>query len=199
MWKPVEQIKKALIELNGVGKLDEIYDRCPNYSDSYLRKVIQSYSSDSNTYPKYKDLFFSVNGIGKGVWGLRNFFPQIENNMSLENNPIRGLSLQNRIVRDTALVKEIKKMVANKCQLCNLYFKLPNGKFYIEGHHIKPLGQPYNGPDSADNILIVCPNCHIKCDYKLIELNLNSIMNNKQNISQKYIDFHNYEYKVHYL
>ncbi|MBC8101367.1 MAG: HNH endonuclease, partial [Cytophagales bacterium] len=30
--------------------------------------------------------------------------------------------------------------------------------------HIRPLGQPHNGPDTTDNILCLCPNHHLLFD-----------------------------------
>jgi 5-methylcytosine-specific restriction endonuclease McrA len=193
-------IKNALISLGGVGTLTQIYGRCPQYSEPYIRKSIQQHSSDTLTFPKLEDLFFSVDGLGNGIWGLRNYFiPDAiiqPNNEDSVIEPQRQLTTYDRILRDTVLVREIKKMVGYKCQLCDLKLQLPNGGFYIEGHHIKPLGRPYNGPDKKENIIILCPNCHTKCDYRLIELSLEKIKNNIQNINQEYIDFHNIDYRV---
>ncbi len=75
--------------------------------------------------------------------------------------------------------------------MCETRIHLPNGLNYCEAHHIKPLGFPYNGPDKKENILVVCPNCHVKCDFKLIPLDILAIKNNKQNVGKEYIDFHN--------
>lgn len=37
-----------------------------------IRKNIQTHSSDCSSYnTKNQDLFYSVEGLGKGVWGLR--------------------------------------------------------------------------------------------------------------------------------
>jgi predicted restriction endonuclease len=152
------------------------------------------------TMPKFDDIFFSVDGLGNGKWGVRNFILSDSINPTTNEDAAgptqRRLTDYSRIIRDTALVNELKKLVNYKCQLCELSFPLPQGKSYIEGHHIKPLGKPYDGPDIKENILIVCPNCHVKCDYKLIELTLEMIKNNKQNISPEYINFHNNEYSV---
>ena len=196
-------IKQALISLGGVGTLNEIYDRCPQYSESYIRQQIQAHSHETKThlmFPDYEDVFFSVEGLGKGIWGLKNYLVPDEiiqpSNSNSVAEPERQLTTHDRIVRDTVLVREIKKLVDYKCQLCDLKIPLPNGGFYIEGHHIRPLGRPYNGPDKKENILILCPNCHTKCDYKSIELSLETIRNNKQKVSQEYIDFHNFTYKV---
>lgn len=38
-----------------------------------IRKLIEDHSSDSHNYKGKEDVFYSVNGIGKGEWGLRNF------------------------------------------------------------------------------------------------------------------------------
>ena len=36
-----------------------------------IRKRIEDYSSDSDNFRGKEDLFYSVEGKGKGVWGLR--------------------------------------------------------------------------------------------------------------------------------
>ncbi len=63
------------------------------------------------------------------------------------------------------------------------------GSFYAEAHHVKPLGRPYNGPDTKDNIICVCPTCHVLSDYKVIRLEQSQI----PNVSSTYIDYHNNE------
>lgn len=68
-----------------------------------------------------------------------------------------------RIIRDTALSKEIKKLYNYKCQVCGE--TIPTlGTDYAEAAHIKPLGQPHNGPDTKDNIICLCPNHHASFD-----------------------------------
>lgn len=199
MKQIVVEIRNAIIELGGVATLNQIYSKCSKYSDSYIRQQIQSHSSDTKTTPKFEDIFFTVNGLGKGVWGVRNYIVYNavkEDEQQYDLKPERRLTTFNRILRDTALAIEIKKLVDFECQLCSLRIELPNKTFYIEAHHIKPLGKPYNGPDIQSNIIIVCPNCHIKCDYKVIDLSLDKIRNNKQGIDNEFIAFHNNEYEV---
>jgi putative restriction endonuclease len=36
---------------------------------------------------------------------------------------------------------------------------------YAEAAHIHPLGAPHHGPDTADNILCLCPNHHVLFDH----------------------------------
>ena len=38
------------------------------------------------------------------------------------------------------------------------------GRRHAEICHIKPLGRPHNGPDVPENILCLCPNCHVLLD-----------------------------------
>ena len=106
-------------------------------------------------------------------------------------NPGRKEFTSNRIMRNTILAQQIKKLVNFQCQLCETRIQLKDGNFYCEAHHIKPLGKPHNGPDVKENILVVCPNCHIKCDNAVLKLNLNEIKNNVQGISIEFIKHHN--------
>jgi putative restriction endonuclease len=42
---------------------------------------------------------------------------------------------------------------------------------YAEACHIKPLGRPHNGPDTPENILCLCPNCHVLFDEFALWIN----------------------------
>lgn len=68
-----------------------------------------------------------------------------------------------RIVRDTQIARDIKKLYDYQCQVCSTAIKTKTG-LYAEGAHIKPLGKPHNGDDSTDNILCLCPNHHVMFD-----------------------------------
>jgi len=94
-----------------------------------------------------------------------------------------------RILRDTALSREVKIAHNFKCQLCSMTIQLGDGSYYAEAHHVKPLGRPYNGPDTIDNIICVCPTCHVLLDYKVIKLEKSKL----PNVSSEYIDYHNIE------
>ncbi|MCK4604528.1 MAG: HNH endonuclease [Deltaproteobacteria bacterium] len=94
-----------------------------------------------------------------------------------------------RILRDTALSREVKIAQQFKCQLCAKTLQLGDGSFYAEAHHVKPLGRPYNGPDTKDNIICVCPTCHVLLDYKVIRLDQSQV----PNVASTYINFHNDE------
>jgi putative restriction endonuclease len=68
-----------------------------------------------------------------------------------------------RIVRDTQVAKAVKLLHSHKCQICGTQLLSPTGA-YAEAAHIRPLGKPHDGPDSADNILCLCPNHHVLFD-----------------------------------
>ena len=88
----------------------------------------------------------------------------------------------------------MKVLHKNECQICGGTLDLLNGKTYSEGHHIRPLGIEHNGPDVPENILILCPNHHVLCDFGAIELDLSALRSvSGHRIRQEYIDYHNRE------
>ncbi|MCD6476144.1 MAG: HNH endonuclease [Anaerolineaceae bacterium] len=106
--------------------------------------------------------------------------------------PSRVESKNYRIIRDTLMARKIKRIHNFQCQICHeTPIKLKSG-FYAEAHHIKPLGEPYNGPDVSANIICVCPNCHVLLDYAAIKIDETKLIERKgHKISKEYIEFHN--------
>ena len=74
-----------------------------------------------------------------------------------------------RIVRDTAQAREVKALYDHRCQMCDTRLECPAGP-YSEAAHIRPLGSPHNGPDTAGNILCLCPNHHVLFDHGAISV-----------------------------
>jgi hypothetical protein len=70
-----------------------------------------------------------------------------------------------RILRDTSLSRFLKSLYQQRCQICEMTFKLPNGDKYGESHHLRPLGKKHHGIDHQSNMLVVCPNHHAMFDY----------------------------------
>ena len=83
-WK--DEIQIALSHLGGEAPLQEIYDYIENHAHTDLspnwtatvRGTLERFSSDSKAYGGRGDLFYSVHGLGAGVWGLRDFVPTKE-------------------------------------------------------------------------------------------------------------------------
>ena len=92
--------------------------------------------------------------------------------------------------RNQKIVKELKELYKNKCQICEQTIEI--GKFkYSEVHHIQPLGGEHNGIDSKNNMLVLCPNHHKMFDLgilaidpidcrTLIHINSNNNLDNKK-------------------
>lgn len=85
------------------------------------------------------------------------------------NAPNRISVLTSRIIRDTRQTRRIKEIYDYRCQICGVRLE-GNAGPYAEAAHIKPLGQPHNGPDVLENLLCLCPNHHVLFDYGGITL-----------------------------
>lgn len=197
-----QDIVQALENLDGVASYDDIYSEVSNLRSNLpktwkavIRRRIQDLSSDSDGFKKGQDLFYSVNGLGAGMWGLRAklaLTPVAADLPQGTKEPERGYTTTYRVLRDTNLVRKLKLLHSNSCQICGLQIQLPNGKLYSEAHHIIPLGTPHNGSDTPENIIVLCPNHHVMCDYGAIELSLQDIKQvSSHAISKKSIKYHN--------
>ena len=116
----------------------------------------------------------------------------------------RVRSQTTRIVRDTLVSEAVKELHDYVCQVCSTrIFRL--GGAYAEGAHIRPLGRPHNGPDTADNILCLCPNCHVLFDgwaftieddgslLGAFEGNLNEL--DTHELNREYLRYHRHLFK----
>lgn len=102
--------------------------------------------------------------------------------------PGRVNTTVSRIIRDTEMIRKMKKKYNNTCQICGKRIVLPNGKGYSEGHHLQKLGGAHKGPDIENNVIILCPYHHTEFDYGAIAINPET------NIIE-HIDKHNEFYK----
>lgn len=75
----------------------------------------------------------------------------------------RQLTTILRIIRDTAIAKEIKRRYGYACQVCGIVLACQGGP-YAEAAHIRPLGSPHDGSDELANLLCLCPNHHVLFD-----------------------------------
>jgi hypothetical protein len=167
-----------------------------------VRRRIQDLSSDSAGWKHGPDLFYSVKGLGAGVWGLRSKLaatpkavdlpPEPKELSSGNQSPEKAPILTYRVLRDTPLARQIKVLHQNRCQICGESVQLSDGKMYSEAHHIVPLGAPHHGPDQPGNIIVLCPNHHVLCDYGAIALSSTAIRSvGGHQISAESINYHN--------
>lgn len=97
-----------------------------------------------------------------------------------------------RVVRDTSIVTKLKALHRHRCQICGTRLRLGKAKHYSEGHHLRPLGGIHDGPDAADNILIVCPNHHAQLDFAAVEIAKNKLRQQRgHTINEEHISYHN--------
>lgn len=89
--------------------------------------------------------------------------------------PERTETTTSRIIRNTDLVKELKRTYNHQCQVCGTTRQQKGQKGYAEGHHLQPLGRPHDGPDIQENILVLCPNHHADFDYGKIAVDPNTL------------------------
>lgn len=75
----LEALVQAITNLGGKATYSQIYEEYEEITGKVLtpgqkagiRKNIEDHSSDSMNYKGKEDLFYSVDGIGNGTWGLR--------------------------------------------------------------------------------------------------------------------------------
>ncbi|HOJ12341.1 MAG TPA: HNH endonuclease [Clostridiales bacterium] len=114
--------------------------------------------------------------------------------------------------RNLTIVKYLKNLYENKCQICAESIEISNNQFLCEVHHIIPLGI-HNGADVLENMIVLCPNHHamfdrgaitIDLDKKIvIHFNKSDPLNNKpielkHEINKSYIDYHNKNIFINY-
>lgn len=181
-----EDIVRGLERIGGSGHYDAIYESVrlvrteplPASWKEIIRREIQQHSSDSAAFTGASDLFFSLEGLGRGVWGLRSAAsatPAAADLSSGDDSPERAQQSTYRILRDTKLARQLKVLHRNQCQLCGLALPAGDGVTYAEAHHIIPLGGDHHGGDVAENILVLCPNHHAQCDLGAIALDQRTI------------------------
>lgn len=198
-----EDIVTALDNLGGVAnyldmyaEIERIRPSLPDSWQSVVRRRVQDLSSDSAGFKHGKDLFFSVEGLGTGVWGLRSHLAQTPKAIDLPLGNAASERVQAvtyRVLRDTQIARKIKALYGDQCQLCGLVVRLADGRTYSEAHHIRPLGRPHDGPDTPENVMVLCPNHHVMCDYGAIELDLMQILILEEGhiISESSLEYHN--------
>ncbi|MCI0449140.1 MAG: HNH endonuclease [Chlorobi bacterium] len=88
----------------------------------------------------------------------------IEELTNLKSNDPKEITVHGKTYkRNNKVIAQLKILRNFKCQICNGNILKSNGTFYVEAAHIKSKSQ--KGPETPDNILILCPNHHKEFDY----------------------------------
>src|SRR5581483_8109939 len=95
-----------------------------------------------------------------------------------------------RIVRDTKTARALKRLYEGQCQLCGEQLEISPGEYYLEAHHLQPLGKPHNGPDRQENIICFCPNCYALLDFGARSLAGMAFKTSRHVIDLEFIEYH---------
>jgi len=174
-WTWRDELIEAFTELQGVADYKQLKEAVQrrgrkNWVAHSVRQCIEDHSSDSRSFRTGINLFYSVEGLGRGIWGLRGYVQDTPEAIDKETDepPARIEIKTYRILRDTRLARELKALYNNCCQICGRYIELAGTSRYSEAHHIRPLGGMHRGLDIAGNIIVLCPNHHVSFDYHSI-------------------------------
>lgn len=77
----------------------------------------------------------------------------------------RVTASSNQFVRDPNVIAWVRNEAAGSCEACGAPspFMRADGQPYLEVHHMRPLSE--GGPDTVDNAIAGCPNCHRRLHY----------------------------------
>lgn len=75
-------------------------------------------------------------------------------------NPKKSQTMITRISRSLAVMAWVIKEAAGRCEVCSkpAPFEREDGTPFLEVHHLFRLAD--GGPDTVENAVAVCPNCH---------------------------------------
>lgn len=175
-----EKIIEALNLLGGHAYLNDIYKvfekssediKLPKSYKAIIRATLERYSSDSMAFEGAEDLFYSVDGIGNGHWGLIKYDNELELTQEDDEFSEGKLLLKKHLQRERnpKLISRAKKKFIAKnghlfCEVCGFDFKEKYGDLgenFIEAHHIKPISTMANNEKTKiEDIVMVCSNCH---------------------------------------
>lgn len=202
-----EKITEALKQLGGHAYLGDIYEAFkkingdmmlpPSYK-AIIRSILERNSADSTVFDGKENLFYSVDGIGNGHWGLVEFKDRLELTQEDDEFSEGKLLLKKHLKRERnpKLISEAKKRFIEKnghlfCEVCGFDFEEKYGDLgenFIEAHHTKPVSEMTDGEKTKiEDIAMVCSNCHSMIHRKkpwLDKESLKTIINNTMTISQ---------------
>ncbi|MBE7896962.1 HNH endonuclease [Paenibacillus polymyxa] len=176
----LEEIIEALNELGGEGTLLDIYTQIEDRKQMELTKAWKNtvrrtiYDNTKDSVGR-RDVFYSVEGKGNGIWGLKDFEANKENIEITEDDTgfpegKKKLRLHLSRERRPAVVREAKKIFKEKnggnlfCEICGFNFSSVYGELgedFIEGHHVIPVSElNEDHKTKVEDIAMVCSNCH---------------------------------------
>jgi 5-methylcytosine-specific restriction enzyme A len=110
------------------------------------------------------------------------FADQFSAELQKIDEPQRRLVTGNQFLRSATVRTSVLQRSMGRCEYCSvLGFELPDGRIFLETHHIVPLSE--NGVDHITNVIALCPNHHREAHYGKskfdIKLNFQEILKQK--------------------
>lgn len=113
---------------------------------------------------------------------IRNVKKSSENTLEEEKvkyevgneKPEKIKTLVTEYKRDPNVIVKVLKRANGICEMCKEeapFIRKSDESPYLEVHHIEPLSE--EGADTVNNAVALCPNCHAKVHYGILEKNLN--------------------------
>jgi hypothetical protein len=202
-WK--DEVCTALDSLGGHAHLSDIYDWIDQHArrdlttnrnpQAAVRNVLELHSSDSEAFGNGEDLFYSVDGLGKGRWGLRCRLSPMR-----ETNDLLGSEKRERpefkLVRErevwiTERGRKLRDMSDGVCQICRLPgFEIEPHRRYAEVHYLRPLGEAHSGRDEWSNMIVVCPTHKAMLEFGAMPLGEVRSTIPEHSIARETIEYH---------
>ena len=149
-----------------INKFNLSYHELIGYSDRVVKVPIPGIYEIKNTFKKIIENKFKNQPLLSTTNQLR---PKETNYAKISKIvPIKYKTEVFHYARDPPLVKTLKKLYDNRCQICDFTFEYKKGKFYSEAHHYNPISK--QGKNDWTNLIIVCPNHHAQFDYNIIAI-----------------------------
>ena len=99
-----------------------------------------------------------------------DFFPKSSSDNDFKTDEdILIIELLTKRKRDSKIVRELKKLYRNCCQICGEALVDISGIGYSEVNHIQPLSK-HEGPDNKVNMIVLCPNHHTLMDMGIVTI-----------------------------
>lgn len=178
----LKEIIEVIAELGGEATLKDIYGHIKERGgmktkgawENTVRRTIYNHSNDCDGF-KGKEIFYSVRGLGDGIWGIYDY-KSTPNNADMSEDDIgfpegkKKARLHISRERNPKVIRDAKKLFEDThngrlfCEICKFEFSAiygELGKGFIEGHHLVPLSEiDKETITKVEDIAIVCSNCH---------------------------------------
>lgn len=141
------------------------------YHPAYFEKI---WNGNINTSAYDSELEQNNNNTHERIKKLEKFTITPK---EYKNELNRYQTIVDRRHRSREKVVAIKSLYNDRCQLCGNRLAKGDGTGYSEVHHLRPLGRPHDGPDSLNNMIVLCPNHHSDFDNGVVIVDDNMKIN----------------------